>query len=149
MKKSVLKLFSIFVLIFSLFTIPASANEYSGWRSNTIYYSGAPQIVYANSSQWDKRYDNTLKKYYWICATPDFQQGYCNAWICTDGKWYYVGTDGEMRFGTLVGDKNKKERYLLGDDGAMQVNTYWEQFGYSNYIDNNGLVHLPDVYYKM
>lgn len=49
----------------------------------------------------------------------------------------------------LVGDKHKRERYLLDDNGAMVINQYWDQFGSSNYIDTNGLVHLPDVYYQM
>lgn len=149
MRKTVIKLLSTFLVTFSLFTVAASANEYSGWRSNTIFYSGDPMIVYANSSQWEQRYDNTLKCYFWVCATPDFQQGYCNAWISTNGKWYYVGDDGRMRTDILVGSKYKKERYLLDENGAMKTNAYWDQFGSSNYIDNNGLVHLPDTYYQM
>lgn len=151
MKKIIVKVLSGLIIFSSLFSVAASANanEYSGWRSNTIFYDGQPTIAYADSSQWDKRYDSVKYEYYWVCATPDFQQGYCNAWICTDGKWYFLNTDGRMETDVLIGDKSKKERYLLDETGAMETNTYWDQFGSSNYIDSNGLVNLPDVYYKM
>ena len=124
MKRNIIKFLSGLLLFVSIISVPASANEYSGWRTNTTFYSGEPIIVYADSSQWANRYDNTLKEYYWVCATPDFEQGYCNAWICTSGKWYYVGDDGKMRTDTLVGDKYKTERYMLDSNGAMVVNTY-------------------------
>lgn len=149
MKKNIIKVLSGLFVIGSLFSVSVSANEYSGWRTNIIFYSGEPISVYADSLQWDKRYDSILKEYYWVCATPDFQQGYCDAWINTNGKWYYVGDDGRMRTNTLVGSKYKKERYMLDENGAMVVNIYWNQFGTSNYIDNNGLVHLTDIYYNM
>lgn len=149
MKRNIIKVLSGLLIITSLFSVSASANEYSGWRTNTIFYSGEPITVYADSSQWENRYDNTLKEYYWVCATQNFQQGYCDAWINTNGKWYYVGDDGRMRTDTLVGSKYKKERYMLDANGVMEVNTDWDQFGYLNHIDNNGLVHLPDTYYKM
>lgn len=149
MKRNIIKVLSGLLLFVSIISVPVSANEYSGWRTNTIFYSGEPITVYADSSHWEKRYDNTLKEYYWVCATPDFHQGYLNAWISTNGKWYYVGDDGKMRTGTLVGSKYKKERYMLDENGAMVVNTYWDQFNSSNYIDNNGLVHLTDTYYNM
>lgn len=144
-----IKSLSVIFIMLSLFSIGASANEYSGWRSNTVFYSGDPMIVYADSSQWDRIYDSNTNSYYWMCETPDFYQGYTNAWIYTNGKWYYVRDDGQMEYGVLVGDKHKKERYLLDDNGAMVVNQYWDQFGSSNYIDTNGLVHLPDIYYQM
>lgn len=55
----------------------------------TVYTNNA-NTFYAESYQW------VYKNGSWMCGTPDFHQAYSNAWICTNGKWYYVNKVGIM-----------------------------------------------------
>ena len=143
MKKSVMKILSALLIGFSLVCTKASANEYTGWRTNTIVYSN-PTIAYTDSSQWT--YINSSTNGYWMCLESQ-DNPYTNTWIYTNGKWYYVNDTGMMEFGVLVGDKNSKNTYSLDESGAMETNTYYQYGNYSCYIDNNGLVDLPQIYY--
>ncbi|MCI1478207.1 MAG: hypothetical protein LKH93_19775 [Clostridium beijerinckii] len=68
------------------------------------------QTVYADSYQWRKE-GNT-----WMCGTPDLHQAYYNAWICTNGSWYYVNQYGQMVTNVWVNN------YYVNDNGQWVVN---------------------------
>lgn len=61
----------------------------------TVYTANA-STFYAESYQW------VYKNNGWMCGTPDFHQAYSNAWICTNGKWYYINKYGWMVSNTWV-----------------------------------------------
>ncbi|NAS19007.1 hypothetical protein GND98_014290 [Clostridium butyricum] len=63
-----------------------------------IYPSYTPGNCYADSSHWQKIGGH------WTCANEDFHQPYCNAWVNTNSKWYYVDKNGYMVTDAWVGD---------------------------------------------
>lgn len=68
------------------------------------------KTVYADNYQW------AYKNGGWMCATPDLHQAYFNAWICTNGLWYYVGQDGYMAHDVFVNDYyvNQNGQWIVG-----------------------------------
>jgi glucan-binding YG repeat protein len=75
-------------------------------KANATIYTANASTSYADSYQWVYRNGG------WQCATPDFHQGYANAWICTNGKWYYVNNYGWMVSNTWV------DNYYVDSTGA-------------------------------
>lgn len=117
MKKKIILLTCIIFL-----TIIKGANAES---SKYIYPSYTPGTYYADSSHWDYRNGH------WICADKDFHQSYSNAWVCTNGKWYYVDENGYMVTDAWITD------YYVDSSGVMQ--TGWVQQGDSwFYFYSNG-----------
>lgn len=107
MKRKILLLTCIMSL-----TIIQGASAESGRRIYPSYKTGT---YYADSSHWEYRDGN------WICADEDFHQAYCNAWICTNGKWYYVNENGYMVTDSWISE------YYVDSNGAMK--TGWVQQG--------------------
>jgi len=77
---------------------------------NQINTSSTPEQVYADSSQW------TFTGKGWVCISKSNQM-YGNAWICTNGKWYYIDDTGNMVKNTWVND------YFVGSDGAWDASS--------------------------
>jgi hypothetical protein len=88
---------------------PIGANAWDG-RYSVNQMTGSTKTVYADSYQWDNRNGS------WICGDADLQQAYYNTWICTNGKWYYVNSNGWMVKNTWVND------YYVDDSGAWVPN---------------------------
>jgi hypothetical protein len=75
-------------------------------KANATIYTSNVNVFYADSYQWEYRDGG------WICATPSFHQTYSNAWVCTNGKWYYINKYGYMVTNTWV------DNYYVDDTGA-------------------------------
>lgn len=103
-------------------------------RSNSIsdltVYIADPVIAYANSSQWDHRSP------FWVLATPDFEQGYCNTWANVNGIWYYIDKQGHMVANHMILDLNTNKKYYVNENGALLINGY-----YTDYYNNQAKYH--------
>lgn len=97
----------IFMIIISntflMKTYAVSGNYYS----NQIYTVNE-NTFYADSNQWVNK-NNT-----WMCGTDE--QPFTNAWVYTNGLWYYVDKYGHMVMNTWVNN------YYLGSDGEWISN---------------------------
>lgn len=82
--KLVMSLLLIYITLISLYTTKVFA------VTNNQIIVADEQIVYAESYQWRK--DGNA----WMCGTSDLHQAYYNAWICTNGSWYYINKYGKM-----------------------------------------------------
>jgi glucan-binding YG repeat protein len=102
MKKTIISL-----LILTILTSFNSIKAYSITDNQII--TAHEQTVYADSSQW------AYKNNGWMCATPDMQQAYYNAWICTNGSWYYVNNYGRMVKDTWVNN------YYVNSNGQWVI----------------------------
>ncbi len=103
------KIFFSFILIvsflnFSNLKVFADSNSY---YSNQIYVANT-ETFYADDTQWRQINGN------WMCGTDE--QPYHNAWICTDGKWYYINTSCYLVENCWIND------YYVGSDGAWISN---------------------------
>lgn len=94
-------LIAISVLAFNPISARA-ATTFNHIYTNPIY----TKTIYADSYQWVYQYGN------WTCARPDFHEPYANAWVCTNGKWYYVDENCHMVSNTWV------DNYYVDDTGA-------------------------------
>jgi len=97
---------SILIIISIIALKPIGVSAFDGQGSTNKMTIANESTIYADSYQWDYR------KGGWICGTPDLNQGYANAWICTNGKWYYVNKYGWMVSNTWVNN------YYLDNTGA-------------------------------
>ncbi len=122
MKKTIVKILSLVLISCSLFSVAALADE------NTVAYEiyiSNPITVSADSSQW------SFRSPYWLLATPDFEQGYCNAWANVNGTWYYIDKDGHLIENHIIKDTQTGKDYYAKEDGSLLINGY-----YTNYYDN-------------
>ncbi|MDR3594160.1 hypothetical protein [Clostridium sp.] len=112
MKRSFIKRMIVLAIISTtlLSVMPIAANAYNGQYSMNQIWTTNEEKAYADSYQW---VNNGIG---WKCATPDFHQGYANAWICTNGVWYYVAKDGYMLTNVWVNN------YYVDDGGAWVPN---------------------------
>ena len=74
---------------------------------NPIFYDGQPTIAYADSSQWDKRYDNGRSEIIGYVLLQIFNKDIAMLGFA-DGKWYFLNTEGRMETDVLIGDKSKR-----------------------------------------
>ena len=61
-----------------------------------------------------------------MCADEDYHQAYCNAWVCTNSKWYYVDKNGYMVTDAWIDD------YYVHGNGVMK--TGWVNEGEDNWF---------------
>lgn len=106
MKK--LRLIKIILCVFIVFSTILSFNVKS-YAINSNYYSNQIYVAdtytfYADSSQWKQVGDG------WMCGTDE--QPYRNAWIYTNGKWYFLNTSCYMVTNCWVND------WYVGADGS-------------------------------
>jgi hypothetical protein len=102
------KLFN-FILSF-IIIIPIiifNSEKASAYSSNQIYVAHT-FTYYADSSQWRQMNDG------WMCGSD--KQPYANAWVCTNGKWYYMNNNCYMVTNCWVNN------WYVGDDGAWNPN---------------------------
>lgn len=90
------------VLIFN----PLKASAFDGQAGQI--YTAHSHSFYANGSQWV--YENG----FWICGTD--VQPFANAWINTNGKWYYINPNGYMVRNVWV------DNYYVDGSGAWIPN---------------------------
>lgn len=100
----------IIVGLFICATMSSStvANAWDGLTTTNRMYTAHTNTFYAENSQWMN------KDGFWMCGTDE--QPFTNAWICTNGKWYYVNISGIMVTNTWV------DNYLVDDTGAWVQN---------------------------
>lgn len=100
-------------------------NHSNSTASDLTVYISEPITVYADSSQW------AYRSPFWVLATPDFHQGYCNTWASINGVWYYINTDGYMVANHMLHDLTSNKKYYIKEDGSLLVNGYYIDYYHS------------------
>lgn len=95
--------------------ISLTITNVAGAAVRYIYPSYAVRTEYSDSTHWDYRFGH------WMCADKDFHQALCNAWINTNGNWYYVDEEGYMAANAWING------YYVDNNGVMK--TGWAQIG--------------------
>lgn len=98
------KIIIIGLFICGTMSVPMVANAWDGLTTTNRMYTAHANTFYAENSQWIK------KGNFWMCGTSE--QAFVNAWICTNGKWYYVNKSGIMVTNTWV------DNYYVDETGA-------------------------------
>lgn len=112
MKRNIVKVLSGFLIIGSLFSVSASANEYSGWNKmggNWKYY---------NNSTYCTGWQQINNNWYWFDADGVMLTG----WVNEGTGWYHFDSSGIMSRNTWIGD------YYLNSSGAWDSNAQRIQY---------------------
>nr|WP_312291973.1 hypothetical protein [Clostridium chromiireducens] len=105
------KVIASLLIGFSVFAFnPIKASAYVGQ-----IITADEHTRYADSSQW--RYQNGR----WMCGTNE--QPFVNTWVCTNGSWYYIGTDGYMKTNLFINN------YYVNDSGQWIIGATYDGRG--------------------
>ena len=78
--KKLAETFASFLTLFSISAVfPQEAGAETARHRYPEYKTGT---YYTDSAHWDCRNGR------WMCADEGYHQAYCNAWVCTNSKWY-------------------------------------------------------------